>query len=118
MTMTLDEYQKAAERTAVYRLKTDLRWCRVFYASLGLAGEAGEVANEAKKIMRDDNNEITKERRAKLLDEAGDTLWYIAMICSELDMDLDLLARNNLSKLKQRHGMGVKPHDPLPPTDG
>ena len=98
--MNFDEYQEAASRTALYprRLKN------LEYATLGLAGEAGEVANIVKKIPRDFGGEITDEIRAKLKDELGDVLWYVSACADELSLTLNEIAEFNVEKLAARHG--------------
>lgn len=73
------------------------------YCGLGLAGEAGEVANEIKKILRDDSGQLTASRKAKLIDELGDVAWYLAMCCTELNMDIVEVMRQNLDKLAERY---------------
>lgn len=79
----------------------------IYYASLGLAGEAGEVANKVKKIMRDSNGVITDEMRNKLKGEVGDVLWYISAVCCELDIDMNDVAEANIEKLFSRKERGV-----------
>ncbi len=97
--MNFEEYQTAASRTALYpgRLKN------LEYPTLGLAGEAGEVANIVKKIQRDHGGVITDETRAKLKDELGDVLWYISACADELGLTLGEVAEYNVSKLEKRH---------------
>lgn len=95
--MTLNEYQQAAKRTAVYPTNIGLA-----YTSLGLAGEAGEIANKVKKVYRDDGGNVTGEARQDLLDELGDVLWYVAALASELHIELENVAAYNLHKLDQR----------------
>ncbi len=65
--LNLDEYQAAAIETAIYPEKD-----KIIYPALGLSGEAGEVANQAKKILRDDKGILTPERKAALFAELGD----------------------------------------------
>ena len=100
--MELDEYQKLSRRTAEYP-----RAAWLAYPALGLAGEAGEVAEHAKKAIRDDAGSITAERRSAMAKELGDVLWYVAQLASELELDLDEIAQANLQKLLSRQRRGV-----------
>jgi NTP pyrophosphatase (non-canonical NTP hydrolase) len=99
MKLSFEEYQKEAKQTALYpnRLKN------LEYPTLGLTGEAGEVANIVKKIQRDFGGEITEEIRAKLKDELGDVLWYISACADELNLTLEEIAEFNVEKLAARH---------------
>ena len=71
-------------------------------SALGLAGEAGEVADLIKKMIGHGHS-IPK---AKLLDEIGDVLWYIADICSKLGLDMEKAASGNIAKLAKRYPDG------------
>ncbi len=97
--MEFTEYQTEAKQTALYpnRLKN------LEYPTLGLAGEAGEVANIVKKIQRDHGGIITDDTRAKLKDELGDVLWYISACADELGLTLTEIAEFNVEKLAKRH---------------
>jgi NTP pyrophosphatase (non-canonical NTP hydrolase) len=97
--MNFEEYQKAIEKFAVYPRGEALK--AVSYLTLGLNGEAGEVAEQVKKAIRNDG-QITDERRAKILDEIGDVLWYVARIASEFQASLGDVAEQNVAKLEQR----------------
>lgn len=98
--MTFEEYQEQAKITALY----PRRLSNLEYPTLGLAGEAGEVANVVKKIQRDHAGVITDDTRAKLKDELGDVLWYISACADELGMTLSEIAQYNVAKLAKRHG--------------
>ncbi len=98
--MTFEEYQDQAKTTALY----PRRLSNLEYPTLGLAGEAGEVANVVKKIQRDHAGVITDDTRAKLKDELGDVLWYISACADELGMTLSEIAQYNVAKLAKRHG--------------
>ncbi len=100
--MDLSEYQRESRRTAEYPREAWLT-----YPALGLAGEAGEVAEHAKKAIRDDAGKIGDERRAAMSKELGDVLWYVAQLASELDLSLDDIAKQNLEKLFSRQQRGV-----------
>ena len=97
--MNFEEYQKAAGVTALYPRRLE----NLEYPTLGLAGEAGEVANIVKKIQRDHGGEITDEVRGKLQDELGDVLWYISACADELGLTLEEIAEFNVEKLAKRH---------------
>lgn len=101
--MTFSEYQQAARTTAQYPQLGN----NVYYPTLGLAGEAGEVAEKIKKLMRDDNGTLTDERRQALKKELGDVLWYVAALCSELGLDMNAVAELNVAKLRDRHERGA-----------
>ena len=97
--MNFEEYQSEASQTAHYpRRLTNLE-----YPTLGLTGEAGEVANIVKKIQRDHDGVINDEIREKLTDELGDVLWYISACADELGITLDQIAEYNVRKLAKRH---------------
>ncbi len=98
--MNFEEYQSEASKTALY----PRRMSNLEYPTLGLAGEAGEVANIVKKIQRDHGGVINDEIRAKLTDELGDVLWYISACADELGISLDEIAAYNVNKLAKRHG--------------
>lgn len=100
--MELSEYQRLSRRTAQYPREAWLA-----YPALGLAGEAGEVAEHAKKAIRDDGGQVSEERREKLAKELGDVLWYVAQLASELGLELEDVARANLEKLLSRQQRGV-----------
>ena len=100
--MELDEYQRRSRRTAQYPREASLA-----YPALGLAGEAGEVAEHAKKAIRDDRGEVSDERREAMAKELGDVLWYVAQLASELGLELGQIAEANLEKLLSRQRRGV-----------
>jgi NTP pyrophosphatase (non-canonical NTP hydrolase) len=100
--MELSDYQRRSRRTAEYP-----RQAWLAYPALGLAGEAGEVAEHAKKAIRDHGGEVSAERRAAMAKELGDVLWYVAQLATELDLDLDQIAQANLDKLLSRQQRGV-----------
>jgi NTP pyrophosphatase (non-canonical NTP hydrolase) len=97
--MNFEEYQSEASQTALY----PRRMSNLEYPTLGLAGEAGEVANIVKKIQRDNAGVINDEIRIKLKDELGDVLWYISACADELGLTLTEIAEYNVNKLAKRH---------------
>lgn len=98
--MNFKEYQKKSRKTAVYPKS---KYCDgIFYPTLGLSGEAGEVAEKVKKVLRDDNGVVTKEKKEELKKELGDVLWYVSQIATDLKLSLDDIAKTNLEKLSSR----------------
>ncbi|GER79778.1 MAG: hypothetical protein JETCAE02_23430 [Anaerolineaceae bacterium] len=100
--MNFSDYQKRSRATAQYPSIGHA----VVYPTLGLVNEAGEVAGKIKKVFRDKNGEIGAEARAALTSELGDVLWYLAQVCTELDISLDDVAESNLAKLLDRQQRG------------
>ena len=97
--MKFDDYQAGAKATALYPRRLQ----NLEYPTLGLAGEAGEVANIVKKIQRDHGGVINDDVRVRLMDELGDVLWYISACADELGLTLDEIAAYNVEKLAKRH---------------
>lgn len=103
--MELNDYQEVARETAIYPHEHNI--LGLVYTTLGLSGEAGEVANQVKKILRDDNFHIHEVKRQELKLELGDVLWYLAMSSKELGFSLEEIASANLEKLKKRKDEGT-----------
>ncbi len=101
--MNFDEYQQKSRRTAKYPAIGHA----VIYPTLGLVNEAGEVAGKIKKVFRDKQGEINAETRQALKAELGDVLWYLAQVCTELDLSLDDVAAHNIEKLYSRLERGA-----------
>lgn len=101
--MDLNQYQDLALDTAVY----PNRGSNFAYPALGLAGEAGEVADKLKKVIRDNEGVLTDSVRDAVAKELGDVLWYVAVLASELDYNLNEVAAINVAKLSSRKERGV-----------
>ena len=67
------------------------------YAALALAGEAGEVANEVKKALRDHDGNI-EARKKQIIDELGDTIFYAAALADSLGVSFEELASQCIEK--------------------
>ncbi len=98
--MNLNEYQKQASKTAIYQNK-------LIYPTLGLVGEAGEIANKVKKILRDSSGEMQEDVRQNLISELGDVLWYVAALATDLKTELSEVANKNIEKLNSRKNRGT-----------
>lgn len=100
--MTFDEYQREAMRTKNRGELESVLAPHLAVAGLGLAGEAGEVTDEIKKIV----GHGKAMDKAKLLKELGDVLWYAASLADELGVRLADVAQANIDKLKARYPDG------------
>lgn len=94
----LDQYQAEACITAIYPKEAN-----IIYPTLGLVGEAGEVAEKVKKWIRDDIT-LNKQELAK---EIGDVLWYVANLSHDLGYTLSEIANMNIAKLQDRVARGT-----------
>ena len=101
--MNFNEYQKKSRETAIYP-DAGKNW---IYPTLGLAGEAGEIANKMKKVMRDKENKLDEDTKKDMEQELGDILWYVAQVATELDLSLGNIAEKNIEKLSSRKDRGV-----------
>ncbi|WP_067923697.1 nucleoside triphosphate pyrophosphohydrolase family protein [Alicyclobacillus shizuokensis] len=97
--MELNEYQELASRTA----RTDRPFLQtVANFALGVAGEAGEVVDEVKKLIYH-GHPLDKDKMKK---ELGDVLWYTSQLARAFGIELDDIAITNLEKLKARYPDG------------
>ena len=96
--ITATEYQRRAANTAIFPKEKALE-----YLTLGLTGEAGEIANKVKKLLRDGaDREGYHEKLNAIGKELGDVMWYCAMLAKEVDMNLGRIMEDNLDKLADR----------------
>ena len=104
--MDFNEYQKESRKTALHPNAGD----NLPYLALGVAGEAGEVADKVKKFIRDNGftsmKDLTQEQKTDLGKEIGDILWYIAQIATECGLSFEEVAKMNIEKTHSRLGRG------------
>ena len=100
--MDFNTYQKKARYTAQY----PNLGANYVYPTLGLVGEAGEVAEKVKKVIRDKKGVFDEESKKGIKKELGDVLWYVSNLCTEFNFSLDDIALQNLEKLKLRAAKG------------
>jgi len=101
--MDLASYQSRSRQTARY----PDAGANPIYPTLGLCGEAGEVADKIKKVLRDRDGVFDQAVRDDLCLELGDVLWYVAQLCTELGLSLEQVAAANLDKLASRAARNV-----------
>ncbi len=79
----------------------------IIWNASGLAGEAGEVAELAKKQIFHQHG-IDKDKWKK---ELGDVLWYVAACASKLGLTMEEIMEHNIEKLKARFPNGFNSTD-------
>lgn len=102
--MDIDDYQFGAYETVDY--PQDSQKEALTYLDVGLAGEAGEIANKFKKYLRGDF-ELTQAKKEDFISELGDVLWYVSEFARQLDYDLSEVASRNFAKLASRKKYGT-----------
>ena len=101
--ITASLYQEKACETAIFPKHQAME-----YLTLGLTGEAGEIANKVKKFIRDGAvKDEYLDKRIQIGYEIGDVLWYCAVLAQELDMNLGHIMEKNLDKLADRKKRGT-----------
>ena len=104
--MEAKEYENFMSASKVYE---DLP---IIYPALGLNGEAGEVADKVKKVLRDNNGIFGGQIKQDILKELADTLWYIWATADDMGYTLSDVFEAGVKKVKERqetntvHGSG------------
>ena len=101
--MLLNDYQLESRSTARYPDAGS----NLIYPTLGLTGEAGEVADKVKKLIRDRDGVVDQRFKEDVALELGDVLWYVAQLATELGLSLEDVASANLRKLRSRADRGT-----------
>lgn len=117
--MNINEYQLKAHCFADYTLpvinvpeENDVVVADYCYPALRLAEEAGEVSGKFAKAVRDNHGRIDSERKEAIVKELGDVCWFVAELCTILDVSLESVMQKNIDKLTSRkernviHGSG------------
>jgi NTP pyrophosphatase (non-canonical NTP hydrolase) len=102
--MEATEYQRLAARTLIDKPGFEIsdRDLMAVWDAIGLAGEAGEVVEHIKKgVFHQHGIDLQKIER-----ELGDTLWYVAALCTTLGLDMAEIMRANIEKLEVRYPNG------------
>jgi len=110
--MNLDKYQRQAAEFDLFESSVDLKSPGFLEKVLGIAGEAGEVTDKVKKIIRDKGGYASEEDKVAIAKELGDVMWYVANVARYLNIPLSEIAEGNINKLSSRkkrnklHGEG------------
>lgn len=107
--MTLNEYQQKSLTTELMKRPDTIKATDPSFVAkiLGLVGEAGEVAEKIKKIVRDKDGLISDDDRAEIKKELGDVLWYVSVMSDYLGLELEEVACANIEKLASRKQRGT-----------
>lgn len=105
--MQLNDYSKQAMSTDVFSRTESISDPGMLEKVFGLVGEAGEVAEKFKKLLRDKGGEATDDDKKEIAKELGDILWYVNSVANYLDYDLEQIAQMNLDKVLSRQKRGV-----------
>lgn len=116
--LNLEEYARMTQKAAIYRDEVDdlvaeasdesiAKMLKIFYATTGLAGEAGEIANKVKKILRDNRGVVSEDTRTKLLGELGDVAWYLVALTEELGFTIEEVLAFNYEQIRSRQARGT-----------
>jgi NTP pyrophosphatase (non-canonical NTP hydrolase) len=102
--VSLNDYQAQAARTLIDAPDSEYSADQIMlvWNALGLAGEAGEVADTIKKAVFHQHG----LDRDELIKELGDVLWYVAALCTKLDISMSEVAERNIAKLHKRYPEG------------
>ena len=110
--MNINEYQLAAHSFADYTMpfvsKGDVA-TRVdyVYPVMGLTEEAGEVAGKFAKAIRDNDGVIDNERKEAIIKELGDVCWFVAELCTLMNVSMERVMQENINKLTSRRERNV-----------
>ena len=108
MGLQINEYQKKAHETADYPVPCCVQHAMPWdYPVHALAEEAGEVEGKFAKAIRDEDGFISVERKEAIVKELGDVLWFVAEICTDLNVTLEDVMQKNLEKLASRKARNV-----------
>lgn len=95
--MQINEYLELTNETAIYPEAGTGNDLELYYLSLGLVSEAGEVAGKVKKLIRDSKLDI-----GNLAYELGDVFWYLVRLCDAIGYAPDDIMLININKLLRR----------------
>jgi NTP pyrophosphatase (non-canonical NTP hydrolase) len=100
--MTPSEYIKKALRTtndSYSFIATGDVTPAIEHAVMGIVSEAGELMDAVKKT-KIYGKELDK---VNLMEEAGDIMWYLAVLADELDITFEEIWEKNINKLQKRY---------------
>ena len=100
--LTFENYEKIVMKEKVYGCGN-----KILYPTLGLTGEAGEVSDKVKKVLRDNNGDFDVQKSIEIAKELADVLWYVTALSQDLGFDLDFIAQMSIDKVLSRRNRNV-----------
>lgn len=100
--MNANEYQDWTLDVSIYPQAGTGGELELYYLAMGLCGEAGEVANKVKKLLRDN-----KLDTGNLIYECGDVCFYLARLIDALGYQFEDVMLINKNKLLKRKAAGT-----------
>lgn len=102
--MNFEEYQELARRTQSNDMTDN---DKLYHALFGMCSEVGEIHSVLQHFYQGQREE--EGWKAKIAEEAGDLIWFVAELCDALHISMDDVARNNIRKLRDRYPEGFDP---------
>lgn len=96
--MNLKDYQKISIKGLAIQNKSV---AALAHRTLGLNGEAGIISNAMKKVIRDNNGQLSGDDKALLLEKIGDTLFYLVALADFADIPIEKIMSVNAEKTNQ-----------------
>jgi NTP pyrophosphatase (non-canonical NTP hydrolase) len=99
---------QAVSENAISEFRRDFTLARHLHMILGIAGEAGEIAEHLIDSIKGHGRELDHHELEK---EVGDLLWYVARELDNIDSSFEKVFDINIAKLRARYPEGFTSHD-------
>lgn len=93
--MDIDDYQQHALKSVAI---TQKGIPALAHRTLGLTGEAGILANQLKKVIRDKNGLPEENDTQEVKRRLGDVLYYVATLADYFGLTLSEIAEQNMQQ--------------------
>ena len=97
--MDSNKYQQEVDRTLSHGFHTEVVSPTLLHGAIGAAGESAELLDAIKKSLFY-GKPLDKNH---LIEEIGDTLWYLSVALTELNSSFEEAMDKNIAKLRVRY---------------